>query len=207
MKYLHPGPIYAKLSAATHFRDRRIRPEMDAADFEAFWELVGDLWAYEGTESSLLRKLKLSNDLLEFFHEKPVHMMVTDTSYIWEEAERVNLLAAGGASSLVPLAPQPPAPQPPAAPVPAPQGAQGGSCSHIAGCLVACQIGSRSLVAGRPPDRPWLQSLALSGFFFHVASLHCLKKCHSVFSPVVFLNVYIAHHKHMPFYFSYLPSL
>jgi len=55
---------------------------MDPADIDVFWELVGDLWACEGTQSSALKRLKVSNELLDFFKEKPVHMLLTDTTYI-----------------------------------------------------------------------------------------------------------------------------
>jgi len=59
-----------------------------------------------------------------FFYDKPVHLLVTDTSHIWEEAERVNRaaleifgrgssqVAAGDASSLVPPASPPAKSQP-----------------------------------------------------------------------------------------------
>ena len=142
---------------------------MDVADIGAFWGLVGDLWACEGAESNPLQKLKVSNELLDFFNEKPVHMLVTDTSYIWEEAERVNSaalkeifglgyarVAAGDASSLVPPKSQPPNSQPPtsqspAKPVPAPEGAQGGM---LPGCWKS----------DRPSDRLQLPSRWMSGF-------------------------------------------
>ena len=83
--------------------------------------MVSALWTCKGKEPNPLRRLKVSNELLDFFYEKPVHMLVTDTSHIWEEAEGVNRaaleqlfgrgsaqVAAGGSSSLVPPKGPPP---------------------------------------------------------------------------------------------------
>ena len=57
-------------------------------DIKEFLKLVGALWSCKGKETNPLRKSKVSNELLDFFYEKPVHMLVTDTSHNWEEAER-----------------------------------------------------------------------------------------------------------------------
>jgi len=80
-----------------------------------------------GQKSSPHLMLQVWLELLNFFKEKPVHTLQTDTTYILEKARRVSRaalaeffglgsarVAAGGASSLVPPEPQsPPSPQSP----------------------------------------------------------------------------------------------
>jgi len=143
--------------------DRRIWPEMNAADIIEFWELVGALWTCEGQETSPLKKLKVTNDLLDFFYDKPVHTMGTDVTHIREEAERVNCAALekifGLGSARVQRVPLPSSlPRhslPPCQSVlqRGPRGAR----FLFAGSLTVCQIvpGSRSHVVW-PSARPLL---------------------------------------------------
>ena len=59
---------------------------MDTADIEAF---LGVGRCPLGQETSALQKLEVTNDLLDFFQQKPAHTMVTDVTHIWEETRRV----------------------------------------------------------------------------------------------------------------------
>jgi len=62
---------------------------MDPAEIKEFLELVRALWAFREKKTNPLRRLKVSNELINFFCEKPVDMLFPDTSHILEEAERV----------------------------------------------------------------------------------------------------------------------
>jgi len=59
---------------------------MDLADLFEFVELVDALRTCQEKKTNPLRRLKASNELLDFLYDKPVHLLVTDTSHIWEEA-------------------------------------------------------------------------------------------------------------------------
>jgi len=51
-----------------------------------FLELVRALWTFRKTKTSPLKRLKVTNELLDFFYEKPVDLLNKDTSHILEEA-------------------------------------------------------------------------------------------------------------------------
>ena len=90
---------------------------MDQAEMKEFLELVRALWTLRGKKANPLKRLKVSKELLDFFFEKPMHLLITDSAHILEEAEKVNQaaleeifgqrsaqVAAGAASSHVPPA-------------------------------------------------------------------------------------------------------
>ena len=129
---------------------------MDPADVKEFLELVRALWTNREKKTNPLRRLKVSNKLIDFFYEKPVHLLITDTSHILEEVERVNQaaleeifgqrfaqVAAGAASSLVP----------PATPVPAPPIRRWKS---VGPTPVPTALGPTS--SGHPPDHHSFQA-------------------------------------------------
>jgi len=90
---------------------------MDPAELFDFLEWVRAMGTFRTIKISPLKRLKVSNRIIEFSEDKPVHLYFRDTTHILEEAERVNQAAldetfgrsssreaSGPASSLVPPA-------------------------------------------------------------------------------------------------------